>query len=256
VVTLARRVGFSQIRREDGAREVSVAADVDPEMTTTNAVIEVVSRDVLPEVRRQFGVDVDFKGRAEEQAEALADMRVAVLLSIAGIYIILAWAFASYGTPFIVMSLIPFGIVGAIVGHWVMGFNINMLSLQAILGLSGVIINDTIVLVQMVKARIAEGMAMSEAIVAGAASRLRPVLLTTLTTIGGLISLLFEGSLQAQLIQPLAVTLIFGLLLSPFLLLFFVPALIGVGADISARFGRAVSVPDGRAASTAISDRN
>ena len=101
-----------------------------------------------------------------------------------------------------------------------------------------VIINDTIVLVEMVRARVAGGMALTEAIVAGAASRLRPVLLTTLTTIGGLISLLFEGSLQAQLIQPLAVTLIFGLLLSPFLVLFFVPALIGIGADIRSRLSR------------------
>jgi multidrug efflux pump subunit AcrB len=251
VVTLTRRVGFSQIRREDGRREVAVAADVEPEVTTTNAVITVVERDVLPAIRQEFGVQVDFKGKAEEQAEALADMRIAVLLGLAGIYIILAWVFASYGTPFIVMALIPFGVVGAIIGHWVMGYNVNMLSLQAILGLSGVIINDTIVLVRMVRVRMAEGVAMAEAIVAGAASRLRPVLLTTLTTIGGLISLLFEGSLQAQLVQPLAVTLIFGLLLSPFLVLFFVPALIGIGADLSARFGRtaAVSIEIGRGAS-------
>lgn len=238
VVTLTNRVGFSQIRREDGVREVAVAADVDPEITTTNEVIAVVNRDILPAIRQDFAVQAGFKGKAEEQAEAFADMRVAVLLALAGMYIILAWVFASYGTPFIVMALIPFGVVGAIVGHWVMGYNVNMLSLQAILGLSGVIINDTIVLVGMVRARIAGGMAMTEAIVAGAASRLRPLLLTTLTTIGGLISLLFEGSLQAQLIQPLAVTLIFGLLLSPFLVLFFVPALIGIGADIRSRLGR------------------
>jgi multidrug efflux pump subunit AcrB len=236
VVTLTRRVGFSQIRREDGVRQVAVAADVDPEITTTNEVIATVSRDVLPAVRQEFGVHADFRGKAEEQAEALADMRIAVFLGLAGIYIILAWVFASYGTPFIVMSLIPFGIVGAVIGHWVMGYNVNMLSLQAILGLSGVIINDTIVLVKTVRGRMADGVAMNEAIVAGAVSRLRPVLLTTLTTIGGLISLLFEGSLQAQLIQPLAVTLIFGLLFSPFLVLFFVPALIGIGMDIQVRF--------------------
>jgi multidrug efflux pump subunit AcrB len=235
VVTLTRRVGFSQIRREDGVRQVAVAADVDPEITTTNEVMELVNRDILPAVRQEFGLEAGFKGKAEEQAEALADMRIAVLLGLAGIYIILAWVFANYGTPFIVMSLIPFGVVGAIVGHWVMGFNINMLSLQAILGLSGVIINDTIVLVEVMRARMAEGVDMAEAIVEGAASRLRPVLLTTLTTIGGLVSLLAEGSLQAQLIQPLAVTLIFGLLFSPFLVLFFVPALVGIGADIRAR---------------------
>jgi multidrug efflux pump subunit AcrB len=241
VVTLTPRVGFSQIRRENGLREVTVAADVDPEITTTNEVMATVERDVLPEIRSRYGVRAGFKGRAEEQAEALADMRIAVVLALAGIYIILAWVFSSYGTPLIVMALIPFGLVGAVVGHWVMGFNVNMLSLQAILGLSGVIINDTIVLVETVKRRMAEGIDFAEAIATGASSRLRPVLLTTLTTIGGLISLLAEGSLQAQLVQPLAVTLIFGLLLSPFLVLFFVPALMGIGADVSARFRRARS---------------
>lgn len=240
VVNLVPRVGFSQIRRENGVRQVAVTADVDPNITTTNEVMAIVERDILPGVRKQFGVQAGFKGKAEEQAEALAAMRTAVLLALAGIYIILAWVFASYGTPFMVMSLIPFGIVGAILGHWVMGFNVNMLSLQAILGLSGVIINDTIVLVKMVRARLAEGVAMSEAVIGGAVSRFRPVLLTALTTIVGLISLLFEGSLQAQLVQPLAVTLIFGLLMSPLLILSFVPALIGIGEDLGARLARRV----------------
>ncbi len=157
VVTLTRRVGFSQIRREDGMRQVAVTADVDPEVTTTNEVMAVVNRDVLPGIRQQFGVQAGFRGKAEEQAEALADMRIAVLLALAGIYVILAWVFASYGTPLIVMALIPFGLVGAIFGHWVMGFNVNMLSLQAILGLSGVIINDTIILVKTVRTRLARG---------------------------------------------------------------------------------------------------
>ena len=238
VVTLKRRVGFSQIRREDGMRQVAVTSDVDPEATTTNEAMAIVNRDVLPGIRQQFGVQASFRGKAEEQAEALADMRIAVMLALAGIYVILAWVFASYGTPLIVMALIPFGLVGAIFGHWVMGFNVNMLSLQAILGLSGVIINDCIILVKTVRTRLAEGVAIGEAIVAGATSRLRPVILTTLTTVGGLVSLLFEGSLQAQLVQPLAVTLIFGLMFSPFLLLFLVPAMIGIGADLRERFGK------------------
>lgn len=235
VVRLVPRVGFSQIRREDGKRQVAVTADVDPEVATTNEIMAVVERDILPGIRERYGVQAAFKGKAEEQSEAIADMRAAVLLALAGIYVILAWVFASYGAPFVVMALIPFGIVGALLGHWVMGFNVNMLSLQAILGLSGVIINDTIVLVQIVRSRRAEGLDLAEAVVAGATSRFRPVLLTTLTTIGGLVSLLFEGSLQAQLVQPLAVTLIFGLALAPFLILSFVPAVIAIGTDIRGR---------------------
>ena len=119
-----------------------------------------------------------------------------------------------------------------------MGYRLNMLSLMALLGLSGVMINDAIILVSRVKLRIQELDKLREAIVAGACERLRPVILTTLTTIGGLTPLLFEGSIQAQLVQPLAVTLIFGLMFSPFLVLFVVPALMGIGIDMRGRRSR------------------
>jgi multidrug efflux pump subunit AcrB len=232
VVRLTNKVGFSQIRREDGLRQVSVSADVNPDITTTNAVMRQIEAAILPEIRQQHGVIAEFKGKAEEQAEALGDMRIAVMLALAGIYIILAWTFGNYGSPFVVMAVIPFGFVGAVLGHWLLGFNLNMLGLQALLGLSGVIINDCIVLVQMTRLRVAEGVPLQEAVAHTAAERLRPVLLTTLTTIGGLISLLFERSLQAQLVQPLAVTMIFGLAITPLLVLFFVPALMGIGQDM------------------------
>jgi multidrug efflux pump subunit AcrB len=237
VVRLTTKVGFSQIRREDGLRQVSVSADVNPEVTTTNAVMGEVNATILPEIREKHGVVAEFKGKAEEQAAALGDMRIAVMLALSGIYIILAWTFGNYGSPLVVMSVIPFGFVGVVFGHWLLGFNLNMLGLQALLGLSGVIINDCIVLVQMTRLRMAEGVPLADAVVDISASRLRPVLLTALTTIGGLISLLFERSLQAQLVQPLAVTMIFGLAITPLLVLFFVPALMGIGQDVRARFG-------------------
>ncbi len=136
------------------------------------------------------------------------------------------------------MSVIPFGLVGAIIGHWVMGFNLNMLSLQALLGLFGVMINDSIILVSAINRARSSGAELTEAILVGTRERLRPVLLTTLTTIGGLTPLLFERSLQAQLVQPLAITLIFGLLFSLFLVLFFVPAVLGIGDDMKQKFLR------------------
>jgi multidrug efflux pump subunit AcrB len=149
--------------------------------------------------------------------------------------VILSGVFSSYTTPLIVMSIIPFALVGVFVGHWIMGYRLNMLSLQALLGLSGVIINDAIILVTAVKRGVKQGMPLADAVTAGARERLRPVVLTTLTTIGGLTPLLFERSMQAQLVQPLAVTLIFGLMFSPFLVLFFVPSLMGIGQDIRSR---------------------
>jgi len=239
VAVLEPRLGFAEIRREDGLRQVSIGADIDLTIATTNEVAALVARDIVPDIRREFGINVEFKGKAKEQREALGDTGIALLLALSAIYIILAWVFASYTTPLVVMSVIPLGLVGAIVGHWVMGFNLNMLSLQALLGLAGVLVNDSIVLVSTIRNLRADGMDFAGAVVSGARERFRPVLLTSSTTIVGLMPLLFERSLQAQLIQPLAVTLIFGLLTSPFLVLFFVPSLLGIGEDLRRRLGGA-----------------
>jgi multidrug efflux pump subunit AcrB len=235
VASLQTRVGYSQIRREDGITQVSVTADVDSTVATSNEVLASVSRDILPGIREAFGVELSFKGKAEEQAEAVGDTRVALGIALATMYIILAWVFSSYTTPLVVMSVIPFGLIGAIVGHWVMGYSLNMLSLMALLGLSGVMINDSIIMVSACKRLMASGKQLGDAVLSAACERLRPVILTTLTTIGGLLPLLFERSLQAQLVQPLAVTLIFGLLFAPLLVLFFVPALLGIGDDLKRR---------------------
>jgi len=239
VAVLEPRLGFAEIRREDGLRQVSIGADIDLTIATTNEVAALVARDIVPDIRREFGLNVEFRGKAKEQREALGDTGIALLLALSAIYIILAWVFASYTTPLVVMSVIPLGLVGAIVGHWVMGFNLNMLSLQALLGLAGVLVNDSIVLVSTIRNLRADGMDFAGAVVSGARERFRPVLLTSSTTIVGLMPLLFERSLQAQLIQPLAVTLIFGLLTSPFLVLFFVPSLLGIGEDLRRRLGGA-----------------
>ncbi len=237
VASLKTRIGFSQIRREDGVRQVAVTADVDSTITTSNEVLANVARDIAPGIRESFGVNVDFKGKAEEQREAMGDSQIALGIALATMYVILAWVFSSYTTPLIVMSVIPFGLIGAIVGHWVMGYSLNMLSLMALLGLSGVMINDSIILVSTVRRLQQTGQQLADAVIGATKERLRPVVLTTLTTIGGLLPLLFERSLQAQLIQPLAVTLIFGLLFAPALVLFFVPALVGIGNDMRAGLG-------------------
>jgi multidrug efflux pump subunit AcrB len=232
VVTLRSQVGFSQIRRENGLREVAITASVDQRLTTTNEVVRVVEDLVLQRVRDEFGVNAAFKGKAEEQSAALGDFGMALFLALSVIYIVLVFVFSSYSTPLVIMAMIPFGLVGAVFGHYIMGFALNIFSLQALMGLAGIMVNDSIVLVSTVKRELAAGATLAEAIHNGTKERLRPVIMTTTTTVVGLLPILFETSQQAQLIQPLAVTLVFGLLLSPFLVLFFVPALMGVGADI------------------------
>jgi len=250
VVELGSRVGFSSVRREDGVREVSVTADVDKEVSTSTKILATFRSNYADEIQRKHGVQIAYKGRAEEQAEASGDVGRSALVALALMYIILAWVFSSYRAPLIVMSIIPFGFIGAIFGHWVMGFNLSMFSIFALVGLSGVMVNDSIILVTAIRRLLKEGQSMHEAVIDGAKDRLRPVILTTVTTIGGLLPLLFETSMQAQLVQPLAITLVFGMLFSPMLVLLFVPALLGVGDDIVKRKRRKdapISNADGHA---------
>jgi multidrug efflux pump subunit AcrB len=243
VVEITPRIGFSEIRRENGTREVSVSADIDYDVTTTNAVVAAARNRFVDEVARRYGISISFKGKAEEQARALGDFRTSLLLALSGIYLILAWVFSSYTRPLVVMSVIPFGLIGVVLGHWIMGFNVNLLSLQALLGLAGVIVNDSIVLIETLEERLEKGEEFDGAILGAVRERLRPVIMTTGTTVGGLLGLLFEGSLQAQLVQPIAVTLVFGLLVSPFLVFFFVPALLGAGQDFRRWRSRGAPVP-------------
>jgi multidrug efflux pump subunit AcrB len=235
VAELLPRIGFSTIRREDGVRQVSVSADVDKEVSTSTAVLASFVENYKDEIQNKYGVQIQFKGRAEEQAEASSDVSSAFLIAVATMYIILAWVFSSYRAPLIVLSIIPFGFIGALFGHWVMGFNLGMFSIFALVGLAGVMVNDSIILVSSIRNLLSQGKPMVDAVVEGTRDRLRPVILTTLTTMGGLTPLLFETSLQAQLVQPLAITLVFGMLVSPLLVLFFVPALLGVGDDLIRR---------------------
>ncbi|HRF44712.1 MAG TPA: efflux RND transporter permease subunit, partial [Candidatus Competibacteraceae bacterium] len=162
------------------------------------------------------------------------------LFALAFIYLILAWVFASYGWPLVVMTAIPFGIVGAIVGHWVMGIDLTILSLFGLFGLSGIVVNDSIILVTFYQQLRASGLAVQEALVEAACQRLRAVLLTSLTTIAGLMPLLFEKSLQAQFLIPMAASISFGLAFSTVLVLLFVPALLSVHESVAQRLGGAV----------------
>ena len=233
IVNLRQRVGFAQIRRADGLRQVTVSADLNPTITTSGQVIRALQEQgVIRTIREQYGVSVGFQGRAEQQNAALADFRMAAIVALGSIYIVLAWVFARYGTPLVVMSVIPFGLVGAILGHLVFGFNLSMFSLVALLGLAGVLVNDSIILVSAVQRRREGGDSLTDALVHGAQDRLRPVLMTSITTIVGVTPILFEGSLQAQLVQPLAITLVFGLMLAPPLVLVYVPCVMAIGGDV------------------------
>lgn len=238
-VNIREQAGFSRLRREDGERFVSITAEVDEAVYTPNEVVaDLNSPDAIPAIAEKYNLGYDFAGRAEEQAEAFADLGLGTQIALVSIYIILAWVFASYVRPIVVMAIIPFGLVGAVIGHLVMGFDLTLLSLVALLGLSGILVNDSIILVAQIDSRLDDGEEMRDAVVGGVQDRLRAVALTSLTTIGGLLPLLFETSLQAQFLLPMAITLAWGLATATFLVLLVVPAILGIQEDMRSKSGR------------------
>jgi len=180
----------------------------------------------LDELAQRHGVDYSFEGRAADQAETFADMRGGLFLALGLMYLTLAWVFASWGWPLIVMAIIPFGILGAFLGHWLLGVELTILSIFGLFGLTGIVVNNSIILVSFYQGLRDEGLALREAIVEASCQRLRAVILTSATTIAGLTPLLFEGSLQAQFLIPMAISIVFGLGVATMLVLLVIPALL------------------------------
>lgn len=236
VVSIREKIGFAQIRREDGRRMVSITAEVDEDVTSADEVLSALRLEGLPEIEREYQIETEFRGRAEEQATTFADMQTGTMVGLVSIYLILAWVFSSYSRPFFVMAVIPFGVVAAILGHLFLGFELTILSMVALLGLSGIVVNDSIILVRAIQHRLEAGEEFAEALVGGARDRLRAVILTSVTTIFGLLPLLFETSLQAQFLKPMAVTIVFGLMGSTMIVLILVPVLLMVQNDLKHLF--------------------
>ncbi|MGH1419237.1 MAG: efflux RND transporter permease subunit [Hyphomicrobiaceae bacterium] len=237
VVTLKERRSFSIVQRRDGVRAVSVTGNIDTEVTKSEQVLERLAKEVMPGIVSKYGVTYSFKGRAEERAESFKDLKSGAILALGLIYITLGWVFGSYWKPLSVMAVIPFGFLGAVLGHWVTGYPFTIISMIGLLGLSGILVNDSIVLVSRIRERLQAGDTLEEATIGGSRDRLRAVLLTSLTTIGGLTPLLFETSRQAQFLIPMAVTIVFGLAAATVLVLVLVPSLIGIGNDFGRFFG-------------------
>jgi multidrug efflux pump subunit AcrB len=236
VAALTSRRGFDALRHTAGQLAVSITADVDRTANNSNRILDNLNNGIILELRNRYGVDALFQGRAQDQAETMADLRSGLLVAFVLMYITLAWVFSSYGKPLVVMVIIPFGLVGAITGHWVMGVDLTVLSLFGFFGLSGIVVNDSIILVTFYQQLKSAGRSANEAIVEAACQRLRAVLLTSLTTIAGLTPLLFETSVQAQFLIPMAVTICFGLAFSTVLVLIVIPALLSSLNSLRAKF--------------------
>ncbi len=240
--TVARadlRRGYASIQRTDRERTINVTADVDLTVANPNEIQAKLASDVLPELKRRYpSVDYAFEGDNREQAEVIGTMMKLFLFALLGIYGIMAIPFRSYLQPLIVMSAIPFGLVGAVVGHMIMGVDFSMLSVCGIAALAGVVVNDSLVLVDFVNRNRALGMSVVQAARIAGVARFRPILLTSLTTFAGLTPLMLERSVQAQFLIPMAVSLAFGVLFSTLITLLLVPSGYLVLEDVRGAFRR------------------
>ncbi|MGI9290585.1 MAG: efflux RND transporter permease subunit [Gammaproteobacteria bacterium] len=223
IADLAYARGFDDLKHGNGLLAVRVSGDVDPSLNNSNAIRGILAQKILPDIASSYGLVWSYRGKAENQSESVGDIGIALPLSLLMIYIILAWVFASYLWPVAVMSVIPFGLVGAIFGHWLLGYDVTMMSIFGFFGLSGIVINDSIILTVVFKQLREEGMSAKDAAIEAASRRLRAVLLTSLTTIMGIMPLLFETALQAQFLKPMVISLSFGLLFGTLIVLLLLP---------------------------------
>jgi len=239
VAAVDRGRGYAVISRSDRQRVVSVTADVDETVTTANDVVAALRETVLPEVLAAHpGVTYSLQGEQREQAEFLSNLLRQFMTAMLMIFGLLAIPLGSYVQPLIIMTAIPFGMVGAIFGHLLMGSDLSMFSVIGMVALSGVVVNDSLVLVDYVNRRVRDGASVVEAATSSGSARFRAILLTSLTTFAGLLPLLLERSLQAQFLIPMAISLAFGVLFATVVTLVLVPTLYLLLDDVQGTWRR------------------
>ncbi|MCU7835247.1 MAG: efflux RND transporter permease subunit [gamma proteobacterium symbiont of Taylorina sp.] len=232
LVKIERARGFSRIERINGQRSVTIVGDVDTRIANAREVVNHTRKNFIPQLLQQYpGIKTGFEGQSKETAKTGASMIRGFSLGLLGIFILLSFQFRSYLEPLSVMFIIPLALIGVIWGHLLMGLNMTMPGVIGFASLSGIVVNDSILLVEFLKLRMKEGHNVLEAAKLASRSRFRAVLLTSVTTIAGLIPLLLEKSLQAQILIPLATSIIFGLLATTMLVLLVVPALFSILND-------------------------
>ncbi|MGD8931327.1 MAG: efflux RND transporter permease subunit, partial [Chromatiales bacterium] len=232
VASIQRDRGYSRIQRVDGVRTVTLSGDLDTRLNNAREIVNHTQRDFLPQLfERYHGVSAGVEGQSKDTARTGGSMLRSFAIGLVGIFVLLSFQFRSYAEPVVVMLVIPLALMGVIWGHLLMGLPLSMPSVIGFTSLSGIVVNDSILLVEFLKLRAREGLAIVEAAKLASRERFRAVLLTSVTTIAGLTPLLLEKSLQAQILVPLATSIIFGLLTTTLLVLLVVPALFSILSD-------------------------
>ena len=217
--------GYSEINRVDQRRSITITADVDESRANASRVVADLKTDFMPGLLAQYpSLKVRWEGQQEQTVESMQSLFIGLVVALLATFVLLTLEFTSYALPLIVMAVIPFGMIGALWGHAIMQLPLTLFSVLGLVALTGVVVNDSIVLVDFINAHVRSGeMTLDQAVVEAGRRRFRPVLLTSLTTVAGLLPILTETSFQAQILIPMATSLCFGLLLATFLVLLLVP---------------------------------
>jgi len=236
--TLELDRGFSKINRTDRKRVINVTASVDDTRANAEEILAEMRRTTLPELMADYpGLSYDLEGEDKNRRESMASMKVGFQLVLFVIFALLAVAFRSYSQPLLIMVAIPFGIVGAILGHLIMGFDLSILSMFGIVALTGVVVNDSLLLIDFVNRSRKQGMSLFSAVHEAGQRRFRPILLTSLTTFFGLMPMILETSVQAQFLIPMAISLAFGIMFATGITLLLIPSLYLVLEDLRRLLG-------------------
>ena len=219
--------GYSTITRTDGMRRVAVSAGVDTNKANANEIFSELSSNFFPQLKRRYPeLHVALQGEQKKMRESFDSLYVGYPLAILGMFIIIATMFRSYVQPFVILFTVPFGIIGAVMGHLLLGYDLSIMSIFGMVALTGVVVNDAIVLIERINENIAEGMPFFDAILNGGARRFRAIFLTSLSTVGGLAPLIMETDIQAKFLIPMALSIAAGIAFATVLTLVLVPSLL------------------------------
>ena len=234
---------FSEINRTDRKRVINVTATVDSRTTNAEEILLDMKQTVLADLKADYpGLRFDLEGEEKERRDSMNSMKRGFLLALFGIYALLAVPFRSYSQPFLIMITIPFGIIGALLGHLLMGYNLSMMSMFGVVALAGVVVNDAIVLIDKINSNRREGAGMYQAVVEAGQRRFRPILLTSLTTFFGLVPMITETSVQAKFLIPMAISLGFGVVFATGITLLLIPSIYLILEDLRGLFRRGKQV--------------
>jgi multidrug efflux pump subunit AcrB len=233
VARMETRQGLLKATHIDFQRAAEVTARADKNIVEPGKIVAEIEEVVLPALKKKYpGLSHAISGVSDEEAKLAKSMLVGFTLALFGIYALLAIPTKSYLQPLIIMGVIPFGIIGAIVGHWLTGYPMSMMSVMGVIALSGVVVNDSLILVDYINKAVASGTDLYDAILEAGRRRFRAIMLTSLTTFFGLVPMLMEDSAQAQSIIPMAISLAFGIVFATVITLLLVPCLTMMLGDL------------------------